>query len=155
MNKIELTDQGYYNTLRTKNQAQKGQNMKASGAWIRLPLDMLRDKDISITACVVYALIADRTDGAEVVQISAQELADCAGTSRRTAIRAVEELERNNYIIREVRAGETQNIRLRAFLLQEKRRGRAGTSGQNGQKGQIEQEHSYDLQDYKELVNRF
>ena len=125
--------------------------MKASGAWVRLPLDMLRDKNISITACVVYALIADRTDGAEVVQISAQELADCTGTSRRTAIRAVEELERNNYIIREVRAGETQHIRLRAILLQEKRRGRAGTSGQNGQNGQ---QHSYDLQEYKGLVNR-
>lgn len=123
--------------------------MKASGAWIRLPLDMLRDKDISITACVVYALIADRTDGAEVVQISAQELADCTGTSRRTAIRAVEELERNNYIIREVRAGETQHIRLRATLLPEKKRRGKGQNGQNGQ------EHSYDLQEYKGLVNRF
>lgn len=126
--------------------------MKASGAWIRLPLDMLRDKDISITACVMYAIIADRTDGAELVQISAQELADCAGTSRRTAIRALSELEEQNYIIRETRAGEAQHIRLRANLLPEKRRGRAGTSGQNGQNAQ---EHSYDLQEYKGLVNRF
>lgn len=127
--------------------------MQTSGAWVRLPLDMLRDKDISMTACVVYALIADRTDGAEVVQISAQELADNAGISRRTAIRAIDELVSKNYIIREVRAGETQHIRLRAILLQEKRRGRAGTSG--GQNGQNGQEHSYDLQDYKGLVNRF
>ena len=131
--------------------------MKATGAWIRLPVDMMRDKDISLTACVIYAIIADKTDRTdrtdrEVIQISAQELADSAGISRRTAIRAIEELERNNYIIREVRAGETQHIRLRTVLLQEKRRGRAGTYGQNGQNGQ---EHSYELQDYKELVNKF
>lgn len=125
--------------------------MKASGAWIRLPVDMLRDKDISLAACVIYAIIADKTDRTdrterEVIQISAQELADSAGISRRTAIRAVEELERNNYIIREVRAGETQHIRLRTVMLQAKQRRQ---SGQNGQ------EHSYELQDYKTLVNKF
>lgn len=131
--------------------------MKASGAWIRLPLDMLRDKDISITACVVYALIADRTDGAEVVQISAQELADCAGTSRRTAIRAVEELERNNYIIREVRAGETQNIRLRAYLLPEKRRGNGGNKNNSNNKKDSTYRYMDDetFEQYKELINKF
>ena len=126
--------------------------MKSSGAWIRLPVDMLRDKDISLTACVIYAIIADKTDITDktdtaVIQISAQELADSAGISRRTAIRAIDELEHKNYIIREVRAGETQHIRLRAIMLQPKQRGRS--KGQNGQ------EHSYDLQEYKKLTNSF
>lgn len=118
-------------------------------AWIRLPLSMLQSKELSLTACVVYAIIADRTDNNEIIQMSAKEIADTAGISRHTAMRALSELEQKNYIITEKRAGEKQHIRLRAIILQQKKRSRSATSDTK------EQEHSYDLQEYKTLVNKF
>lgn len=115
-------------------------------AWVRLPLDLLRDPTTSLAATVVYALIADKAEGAaEVIQLSASDLAQSAGISKRTAFRALEELESKNLIIREAEAGAATHIRLRSELLPPKKRRRKEEAP----------EHSYDLEEMKKLANRF
>lgn len=122
--------------------------MKATGSWLRISTDMLKSKEISLTACVVYAVIADRVDEAGVVKISSQEIAESTGTSRRTIVRALQELEDMNFIAKEtIKQGEAQIIKLRTVMFDQKKR------GQKGQKK--EEQHSYDLNDYKTLVNNF
>lgn len=121
--------------------------MKATGSWIRISSDMLRDKETSLIACVVYAVIADRIDDSGVAKISSEEIAESTGTSRSTIVRALKELEEANFIAKEtIKQGEPQVIKLRTVMFDQKKR---------GQKGQKKEEHSYNIDEYKTLVNNF
>lgn len=66
------------------------------GAWVRLSLDSLRAVGCSKSAAVILALIADKATDSDQRRavIEHNDLVRLSGCSRRTVIRAVEQLER-------------------------------------------------------------
>lgn len=64
------------------------------GAWVRLSLDSLRAVGCSKSAAVILALIADKATDSDQrrAKIEQAELVQLSGCSRRTVIRAVEQL---------------------------------------------------------------
>lgn len=63
-------------------------------AWVKLPLELLKRSGISQRAAVLLAVIIDRCkrDGNLSAPISADELHERSGMSRRTIFRALDEL---------------------------------------------------------------
>lgn len=65
-------------------------------AWVKLPLELLKRSGISQRAAVLLAVIIDRCkhDGNLSAPISADELHERSGMSRRTIFRALDELRK-------------------------------------------------------------
>lgn len=123
--------------------------------WIRLPLAALRDDRLGKTACCVLALLIDRQDYAAADGSVALTLADAAaycGCSRRTAERAVAELETAGYIERHRTGRASRYLVLQGLPPKRKRRSKPATSWEDEP---LEGQTALDDADYLAMVNRF
>lgn len=122
--------------------------------WIRLPLAVLKDDRLGKTACCVLALLIDRQDIAAVDGSIALTLADAAaycGCSRRTAERAVAELETAGYIARHRTGRASRYTVLQGLPPKRRRRSKPAT---NWEDEPLEGQTSLD-EDYLSCVNMF
>lgn len=67
------------------------------GAWVRLPLRVLQDENITKTGAAVLAAIIDKADG-ETAELTAAEIAAAAGCCVRSVKAATAALEQGGYI---------------------------------------------------------
>lgn len=128
--------------------------MDNSGAWVRLSLDSLRAVGCSKSAAVILALIADKAteSTARAARIEQSDLCSLSGCSRRTVIRAVEQLEQLGLLRVQRRQGRASVYALTERVeLPAKRR----TSKQQQARAAKRQELQQRLQEYEALSNRF
>lgn len=124
------------------------------GAWVRLSLDSLRAVGCSKSAAVILALIADRAteSAARAARIEHSDLCSISGCSRRTVIRAVEQLEQLGLLRVQRRQGCASVYTLTERVeLPAKRR----TSKQQQARAARQQELQQRLAAYEATANRF
>lgn len=112
-------------------------------SWIRLPMDLLKS-ELRKSSILVLAVLIDID--VETVEITCKRLSELTGLSLRAVKYATAELAEKGYIERIERTGRASRYYLKN-VLPPKRRGRSITS-----------EHlksDFDLEPYKELINRF
>lgn len=96
----------------------------SAGAWVRLPLKILRERGLTKAAATVCCVLLDRaTSAAELsawVTVSALDLAADTGYTRRTVQRAIDDLAAFGLIEREINKtnGRTNRYRLRAECIE-------------------------------------
>lgn len=121
-------------------------------SWIRLPLAPMSEGyngvRLSAQECVILAYIMD----VEGRQVTADEIAQATGTSRRSVCRALDVLRQCGAITEQTSTGRGLVLVPAADILPPKRRG--------GQERERERERkrletSYDLEDVKKLMNCF
>lgn len=111
--------------------------------FVRLPMVALQDKRLTMSAAAVLAVILDKTDGRSAT-LPAQQIADAAGVSLRTAKAAIITLEECGYIIVERREGFCSSFQAPDVLPPKRRWKKAPES---------KQETS--IEEYKSVVNKF
>lgn len=120
--------------------------------WIRLPLVLLSEgyngTRLSALECIILAYVID----AEGRQVTAEEMAQATGTSRRSVCRALDVLRQCGAIAEQTSTGRGLVLVPAADILPPKRR---GGQGQERERERKRLETSYDLRDVEALMNRF
>lgn len=71
---------------------------RSKNSWVRLPIRVLSEQDLSLRAKVVLALMIDQQTEDGTTTVTADDLAYMMGADTRTARRAIKELKDARYI---------------------------------------------------------
>lgn len=111
--------------------------------WYRVPVRVLKDRELTACDVGVLALICDRADNS-TCKISAAKIAEELEISTRTVKRAIAKLEEKKYI--EVIRHSGGASEFRQLILESKKRTKRASE-------QAEEDHSLDK--YKQFINCF
>ena len=132
----------YYRYLtELQRKERKGMIILIGGIWYRVPERILQDTELTRSDIAVFAVIADRADGASC-QMAASEIAKITNCCIRTVKSSTKRLSERGYISIERAAGGASTYR--QLLLEPKRRGKRRAQ---------EEDHSMDK--YNVVVNQF
>lgn len=145
-------------TLQYITQQEECQVKPSSESWVKLPLKLLRQQGMSKSSAAVCCIIIDQCAKSDRslqtwVPISTSEMAESAGCTKRTAIRAVLELEALHLIEVKRESGCASRYRLTGCV---ELCPAAFTAKQPPKQSQrITEREREEMDDYLSLVNRF
>lgn len=131
----------------------------SAGAWVRLPLALLRERGLTKAAAAVCCVLLDRATSAELsawFPVSAADLVADTGYTRRTVQRSIDDLVALGLIERESNKGNgcTNRYRLKAECIELCGRA-ADPKKQRPQKAHRRSTNELDESAYLAFVNNF
>lgn len=116
--------------------------------WYRVPVRVLKDRELTACDVGVLALICDRADNS-TCKISASKIAEELEISTRTVKRAIAKLEEKKYI--EVIRHSGGASEFKQLILESKKRNQP----KNSTSGKGDQSVDHSLDKYKQFINDF
>lgn len=111
--------------------------------WIKTPMQLIVDEDLTPVDAITYALLLDRAAADLSVRVSQGKLADLIGVTRKTIICSLSRLERNGYLWRVTNSdgGKSLVYKLTEILTKKPKKD--------------DKKSNFDADDYKWLINNF